>query len=79
MPSNLHSAKGGAVETGCSDLNGVIYYFAILYYPNPLHPPPTDPPPTAPPVMNIHSNSNSNSNSKTVPSKGCGLQGVGER
>ena len=25
----LHSAKGGAVETGCSDLNGVIYYFTI--------------------------------------------------
>ena len=25
----LHSAKGGAVETACSDLNGVIYYFTI--------------------------------------------------
>ena len=25
----LHSAKGGAVETGCSDLYGVIYYFTI--------------------------------------------------
>ena len=25
----LHSAKGGAVKTGCSDLNGVIYYFTI--------------------------------------------------
>ena len=24
---NLHSAKGVAVETGCSDLRGVIYYF----------------------------------------------------
>ena len=22
---SLHSAKGGAVETGCSDLRGVIY------------------------------------------------------
>ena len=25
----LHSAKGGAVETGCSDLYGVVYYFTI--------------------------------------------------
>ena len=25
----LHSAKGGAVETGCSDLYGVIYYLAM--------------------------------------------------
>ena len=38
------SSKGGAVETGCSDLYGVIYYFTIQYYPNPLHPPPTAPP-----------------------------------
>ena len=29
------SSKGGAVETGCSDLYGVINY------PHPLHPPPT--------------------------------------
>ena len=27
--SVLHSAKGGAVETGCSDLNSVIYVFTI--------------------------------------------------
>ena len=40
----LHSAKGGAVETGCSELYGVIYDFTIWYYPNPLHPPPTAPP-----------------------------------
>ena len=26
---HLHSAKGGAVETGCSDLYGVMYYFTI--------------------------------------------------
>ena len=26
---DLHFAKGGAVETGCSDLNGVIYHFTI--------------------------------------------------
>ena len=25
----LHSAKGGAVETGCSDLYGVVYYVTI--------------------------------------------------
>ena len=25
----LHSAKGGAVETGCSDLYGVIHDFTI--------------------------------------------------
>ena len=42
--SFLHSAKGGAVETGCSDLYGVIYYFIIYYYPHPLHTPPTAPP-----------------------------------
>ena len=28
---HLHSAKGVAVETGCSDLNGVIYYVTISY------------------------------------------------
>ena len=27
--SSLHSAKGGAVETGCSDLYGVIYQFTM--------------------------------------------------
>ena len=26
---DLHSAKGGAVETGCSDLNDVIHNFTI--------------------------------------------------
>ena len=40
----LHSAKGGAVETGCSDLYDVIYQFAIYTTPihctpHPLHPP----------------------------------------
>ena len=40
----LHSAKGGAVETGCSDLYGVTYYFIMQCYPNRLHPPPTAPP-----------------------------------
>ena len=25
----LHSAKGGVVETGCSDFYGVIYHFVI--------------------------------------------------
>ena len=25
VKSSLHSAKGGAVETGCSDLYGVMY------------------------------------------------------
>ena len=25
----LHSAKGGAVATGCSDLYGVVYYFTV--------------------------------------------------
>ena len=49
----LHSAKGGAVETGCSDFNGVIYYFTISYYPNPLHPPPTAPPCNEYPVCAI--------------------------
>ena len=24
-----HSAKGGSVETGCSDLNGVVYYCTV--------------------------------------------------
>ena len=41
---DLHSAKGGAVEPGCSDLYGVIYYVTVQYYPNPLHSPPTAPP-----------------------------------
>ena len=36
--------RGGAVETGCSDLHGVVYYFTIRYDPNLLHPPPTAPP-----------------------------------
>ena len=40
----LHSAKGGAVETGCSDLYDVICCFTIQYYPNPLHPRSTAPP-----------------------------------
>ena len=40
----LHSAKGGAVERGCSDLYGVIHDVTTQYYPNPLHPPPTAPP-----------------------------------
>ena len=26
---SLHSAKGGTVETACSDMCGVIHYFAI--------------------------------------------------
>ena len=37
------SSKGGAVETGCSDLYDVIYWL-IICYPHPLHPPPTAPP-----------------------------------
>ena len=28
------------METGCSDLYGVIYDLTIQYYPDPLHPPP---------------------------------------
>ena len=36
--------KGGAVETGCSDLYDIICQFTIQYYPHPLHPPPTTPP-----------------------------------
>ena len=38
--------KGGAVETGCSDLYDVILVYYIIL------PPSTAPPPTAPPVMN---------------------------
>ena len=38
------SSKGGAVETGCSDVYDVIYKFILYYYPNPLHPAPTAPP-----------------------------------
>ena len=29
ISESLHSAKGGAVETGCSDLYDVIYYSTI--------------------------------------------------
>ena len=32
------------METGCSDLHGVIHDFTVQYHPNPLHPPPTAPP-----------------------------------
>ena len=41
-PGFLHSAKGGAVETGCSGLHDVIYQFTttpIHCTPDPLHPP----------------------------------------
>ena len=44
IESTQDSSKGGAVETGCSYLYGVMYYFTISYYPNPLHPPLTAPP-----------------------------------
>ena len=37
----LHSAKGGAAETGCSGLHSIIGCFTIQHYPHPLHPPPT--------------------------------------
>ena len=37
------SSKGGAVETGCSDVYDVIHSFIIYDYPHPLHPPPTAP------------------------------------
>ena len=43
-PPNLHSAKGGAVERGCSGLHYIIGCFIIWYYPHPLHLPPTAPP-----------------------------------
>ena len=43
-PADLHSAKRGAVETGCSELYGVMHYYTIYYYPNVLHPPSTAPP-----------------------------------
>ena len=39
-----NSSKGGALETGCSDLHYIISCFTISYYPHPLHPPPTAPP-----------------------------------
>ena len=29
VAKDLHSAKGGAVETGCSELYNVIYYFTM--------------------------------------------------
>ena len=29
LPQDLHSAKGGAVETGCSGLHDVMYQFTI--------------------------------------------------
>ena len=35
--------RGGAVETGCSDLYDVIYDFYSIMLPHPLHPPPTAP------------------------------------
>ena len=41
---HLHSAKGGAVETGCNGLHNMRGCFIILYYPHPLHPLPTAPP-----------------------------------
>ena len=41
--SALHSAKGGAVETGCSDLYDMICRFTKQYYPHPLHPRSTAP------------------------------------
>ena len=40
----LHSAKGGAVETGCSGLHYIVGCFVIWYCPHPLHPLPTAPP-----------------------------------
>ena len=43
-PLSQDSSKGGAVETGCSDLYALMHYFVIWYSPNPLHPPPTAPP-----------------------------------
>ena len=35
--SSPHSAKGGAEETGCSDLHDVMHQLTIYCYPNPLH------------------------------------------
>ena len=47
------SAKGGAVETGCSGLHCIIGCSTIKCYPHPLHPPPIAPPShCTPPVMN---------------------------
>ena len=40
----LHSAKGGAVETGCSALHYTMYCYIVQDNPHPLHPPPTSPP-----------------------------------
>ena len=45
----LHSAKGGAVETGCSDF--MMLYISLLYDTNPMH---CTPLPLHPPVMNTH-------------------------
>ena len=39
MTSALHSAKGGAVETGCRDLYDVIHYFHYIILPQCTAPP----------------------------------------
>ena len=40
----LHSATGGAVETGCSALHDVMGCSTTYDFPHPLCPPPTAPP-----------------------------------